>query len=601
MAAPALTSELPLDPFDDAYVDALDEQSLRIELKERNRHVRLLAERSSDLVVLSSTDGRWVYANARSEAALGYRPEELFGRSFYEFAHPDEGELLAAHHQRVLTSNEDFAGLEHQLRRRDGTYTWVTAAIETTQGREDRRHVLVIDRFDAPLCEDANRPFDSARRNFRLLAEASIDMIARQTPDHRLIYVSPASRALLGYAPSEIIGKDPVALCHPDDLAAVGMAYEVLSTGESDDFSFEDSRLWLEIRGNVARVRCRLRHRDRHYVWCEQVITGLRGEDGTLEEFVTVTRDITRVKLHERELEAINRQLEERILERTAALASSNSELRAALEALESARDKLVQAEKLSSLGELVAGIAHEVNTPVGVGLTAASHLCDRARAFEADLEAGKLTRRALADFVRVANESAGITVSNLQRAAQLIRSFKKVAADRSHESVRELEITEYVDEVLLSLRPQIRREGHVATVTGPVGVRIKTAPGALSQVVTNFVMNALRHAFEGRDAGTLEIVVDALDDGGCTIAFRDDGVGIPPQHLKRIFDPFFTTKRGQGGTGLGLNIVYGLITNVLQGSVEVDSTRGSGTTFVVRLPRVLDETPSPPPTDELA
>lgn len=439
----------------------------------------------------------------------------------------------------------------------------------------------------------------SGMRDFEVIATASLDMIARQSPERLHTYVSPASQLLVGRSPESLLGESTTALCHPEDVGAIELALEVLERGASDDgFAFEDTRLWLEIQGNVARVRCRMQHAAGHYVWCEMVITAVRSEREQLEEFVTVTRDITRVKLHERELEAVNRELEQRIEARTAQLAASNDELRAALDALQSTRDKLVQAEKLSSLGELVAGIAHEVNTPVGVGLTAASHLHDRARAFERSVESGRVTRAELSAFVSTALDSATITVSNLQRAAQLIRSFKQVAADRSHESVRALPLVSYLNDVLLSLRPQLRRGNHTVELKGPERFEITTAPGALSQVITNLVMNSVRHGFEKQTDGIVCVEVEPHESGGCTIHYRDNGSGIPESNLRRIFDPFFTTQRGRGGTGLGLHIVFGLVSNVLQGTIDVASTTGEGTSFTLQLPATVDltndSTPSP-------
>jgi signal transduction histidine kinase len=433
-------------------------------------------------------------------------------------------------------------------------------------------------------------------RDFEVIATASLDMIARQAPDRTHTYVSPAAKLLVGRPASSLLGESMTALCHPEDVGAIELALDVLERGASNDgFAFEDTRLWLEIQGNMARVRCRMQHAAGHFVWCEMVITAVRSSDDTLEEFVTVTRDITRVKLHERELEAVNRELEQRIEARTAQLAASNDELRAALDALQSTRDKLVQAEKLSSLGELVAGIAHEVNTPVGVGLTAASHLQDRAKAFEKLAAEGTITRADLDAFVVTAVDSAAITVANLQRAAQLIRSFKQVAADRSHESVRALPLVNYLNDVLLSLRPQLRRGNHAVELRGPEGFEITTAPGALSQVVTNLVMNSVRHGFEDRCEGQVCVEVEPNAQGGCTIHYRDDGAGIPEGHLRRIFDPFFTTQRGRGGTGLGLHIVFGLVSNVLQGSIDVASAPGEGTVFTIVLPASVDLSTAPP------
>ena len=252
-----------------------------------------------------------------------------------------------------------------------------------------------------------------------------------------------------------------------------------------------------------------------------------------------------------------------------------------ALEQLKFAQAQLVQAEKLASLGGLVAGVAHEINTPVGVGVTAASHLHAEVEALRAAADSGSLTQAQFDHFLLGFEQGCSIILLNLQRAAELIRSFKRVAVDQTSDEPRHVNLKTYAEEVLLSLRPKLKGTPHDLVLECPGDIEIDTVPGALSQIFTNLVVNALVHAFEPDKPGTLRIRV--LQMTGCTeITFSDDGRGIPPADLPRIFDPFFTTRRGQGGTGLGLHIVFNLVHQQLGGTITAASRVGHGTTFTL-------------------
>jgi len=255
-----------------------------------------------------------------------------------------------------------------------------------------------------------------------------------------------------------------------------------------------------------------------------------------------------------------------------------------AMDKLKEAQIQLVQSEKMASLGALVAGVAHEINTPVGVGVTAASTLQARAVALRDLYERDALRRSDLAGFVAMSEESTQIILRNLQRAADLIHSFKQVAVDQSSGERRRFALKAYIDEILLSLRPKLKKTHHVVDVECPEGLVIDSYPGAIAQIMTNFVTNSLIHGFEDIPQGHIRIVI-RQEPGRVTLAYSDDGRGIAPEHLGRVFDPFFTTKRGVGGSGLGLHIVYNLVTQRLGGTIHVSSELGKGTDFVIQLP----------------
>lgn len=275
------------------------------------------------------------------------------------------------------------------------------------------------------------------------------------------------------------------------------------------------------------------------------------------------------------QLNTANRELERR-----------REEAEEALHKLRDAQGHLIQAEKLASLGGLVAGVAHEINTPVGVAVTAASILAERVQALRKSYESGALARSDFTEFMETAEEASRLVLSNAERAASLIQSFKQVSADQTASERRVFALRPYLEEVLVSLSPRLKRAGHKVTVDCPEGLEVDTFPGALFQVVANLVMNSLQHAFEPGATGNITIAVTKEDGDILEIRYCDDGKGIPADIIDRVFDPFFTTKRGSGGTGLGLHIVYSIVTGTLGGHIAIASTPGEGITLTMLVPR---------------
>lgn len=256
-----------------------------------------------------------------------------------------------------------------------------------------------------------------------------------------------------------------------------------------------------------------------------------------------------------------------------------------ALAELQDAQESLVQAEKMASLGSLVAGITHEINTPVGSSLTVATTLEDRAKAFRRELASGALRKSSLMSFLESIDEAVSILVSSLRAAAEQISNFKQVAVDQASSQRREFNLAGVMDEVIYTLRPRIKHTPHRVEVAIPDDVVMDSFPGPLGQVITNLFNNALVHGFDGVDQGVVRISAEKVDESGVVIRVQDNGGGIPEAHQHRVFDPFFTTKMGKGGSGLGLNLVYTLVTGVLGGEVSLSSAPGEGSCFVLKLP----------------
>lgn len=285
------------------------------------------------------------------------------------------------------------------------------------------------------------------------------------------------------------------------------------------------------------------------------------------------------------ELIEINEGLEKRISERTKELTVSNRELKQALDDLTLAKDRLVDIEKIASLGELVVGITHEVNTPIGISVTAISQLKDEIEQIKEASRNKTLTRTQLDQFVDSCEESEYLIENNLKRAVSLITSFKQISADQISESPRSFPLKGYLEEIVLSLKPLLKKTKLKVIIECPEDLVINSYPGIIFQIITIFMMNSLTHAFNPSDEG--EISIRVLEEGkNIILRYSDTGLGIAPEHIKKVFEPFFTTKRGSGGIGLGLHIAYNRVIQVLNGTLRCESTLGHGATFIATFPK---------------
>lgn len=270
--------------------------------------------------------------------------------------------------------------------------------------------------------------------------------------------------------------------------------------------------------------------------------------------------------------------------------------LEESLDKLQRTQKEMVQSAKMAALGDLVAGVAHEVNTPIGVSVTAASFLAERTRQLRELYQKGEMKRSDLEKYLALAEESSGSVLSNLERAAELVQSFKKVAADQSSEEKRAFELKNYLEQILVSLRPQFKRTPHTVTVECPEGLTLDSYPGAIMQIMTNLIMNSLIHGFADGTPGDIQVRVEEIGDD-VVLAYTDTGVGMDGEQKARIFDPFYTTRRGSGGTGLGMNIVYNLVTQTLKGSILLETSPGHGAMFLLTLPKDPDKARPEPQT----
>jgi signal transduction histidine kinase len=302
----------------------------------------------------------------------------------------------------------------------------------------------------------------------------------------------------------------------------------------------------------------------------------LRGPNGEIVGINVAAEEITERKRAEAALQASEREIR---IARDAA--------EAALRNLQETQDFLIEAEKLAALGRLVAGVAHEINNPVGTSLTVASSLERKTATFTAEVARGDLRRSSLNEFLEISREASAQLVANLTRAAELVQSFKQVATDRNHSNQRSFDLGDLTEQVFLSLRPGLVKQRVTLNVTCQPDLTMNSYPGPYGQVLTNLLLNSVAHAFPGGKGGTVDVKVQASGNDHVEILFSDDGCGMSLDVRHRAFDPFFTTRRDQGSTGLGLHIVYSTVRNCLGGRLNLDSGPGNGTKVQITLPRV--------------
>lgn len=358
--------------------------------------------------------------------------------------------------------------------------------------------------------------------------------------DRKVVWGNQYFYNMLGYRAEELVGQSARFYFHNDeDFVRIGQeGYPLLKAGKP-----YASELLLKCSDGTLK-------------WC--LITGNavdpdNPEEGYIWSFVDIT---ARVQAEAREREAIEREQ--------------------------------LETEKMAALGVVVAGVAHEINTPIGVGYTLVTHFRTKTKEFAVLFESGALRRSDLQQYVELSGEMSTQLITNISRASELIQSFKQIAVDQSRDDQREFNLKEYLQEIAVSLKPTLRKTPHKIKIDCPGDIAMNSYPGAFSQVMTNLVMNALIHAFDAERGGTISVTVRAIGEQ-VEINFADDGKGIPPEHLPKIFDPFFTTRRGAGGSGLGLNIVFNMVTRKLRGRVTCSSVVGEGTVFRIEMPLVIN------------
>jgi signal transduction histidine kinase len=312
-------------------------------------------------------------------------------------------------------------------------------------------------------------------------------------------------------------------------------------------------------------------------MWVDVRTAPLFDDTGAVFGAIAIVEDISAKVKAELALRALNDKLEQRVEERTQALSSANEDLRQAMK-------RIAQSEKLASLGSLVAGVAHELNTPLGNARIVASTLHDHVRNFRKEMTDGGLRRSALDSFLTASDDASDLLERNLARAAELIGNFKQIAVDQTSMRRRRFDLRQVIDEVLSTLQPKLRKTTHRIEIAVTEGLLIDSYPGPFEQVLTNFVENSLIHGLANKADGLITISA-RVDADMVVIDYTDNGVGMDEAAAAKAFDPFYTTRLGQGGSGLGLYIVHNLVTGALGGNIHLLAAPGAGVRFTLTLP----------------
>lgn len=418
------------------------------------------------------------------------------------------------------------------------------------------------------LVDERTRELALSETRYQAVFQAADDAILI-LKDHKIVNFNNKALKMFGYIKDEF--KELTYYNLSVDEIDGKSAYSAIENMEEEALSgvsqfFE----WTQLK------------KDKTTFFSEVSLSVLNLED---EHFLlAIVRDVTERKKAQTELYKLNAELEKRVFLRTAELEDSNIALKDSIQTLHETRKNLVEAEKMASLATLVAGVAHEINTPVGMSITAASYLEQQTVDFFKKYETGEMKRSDLENYLDVASESSKVLLDNLEIASEHIKSFKQVAVDQASQEMRIFNLKEYIEESLISLQPVLKKTKHIINVTGDDNLVIESMPGALSQIITNFVMNSLNHAFLDIESGKMDINVEK-DENDIILRFADDGIGMDAETKEKIFEPFFTTKRGAGGSGLGMHIVYNIVTQSLKGAIHCESFPGKGTIFIIRWP----------------
>ena len=520
---------------------------------EAEESYRKLFDSSIDGIYVTTPEGRLLNANPALARMMGYdTPQELIEgvTDVAKAIYLDPS--LRSEYQERMARDGMVREFEYQVRQRDGTVLWLSDSATTVRdeaGNVVRYEGVVRDITNQKRAEDE---VAEGRRRLQEVIDTVPAVINLKDMQMRYVLMNRYMANIFNIEPEDAIGRTTT-----DIMSRYGAQKtdendrRVLDAGEELGFYEEE---YIDSSGTMRQ-------------WLVNKLP-LRGSDGNIKQIVTVALDIGERKRNELEMPKAKDAAE------------------ATLQHLRETQNSLIEAEKLAALGRLVAGVAHEVNNPVGISLTVASSLERKATVFAEEVARGDLRRSSLNEFVETSRSAASQLVGNLNRAAELIQSFKQVAADRSYSDQRTFNLSDLTDQVVMSLRPGIRKQNLTLKVECEQGLMMNSYPGPYGQVLTNLFLNSVAHAFPDGGAGEVNIKVRASGENHVEVLYSDNGCGMTPDIRRRAFDPFFTTRREEGGTGLGLHIVYSIVTSRLGGQIHLESEPGTGTRVQMILPR---------------
>lgn len=517
-----------------------------------------LLKSPSIAIVSIDLSGVVTHWSVGAERLFGYSAREITGRNWSLLApartHAELNKALAK-----IRRGRTLPDSETRRQRKDGSEfdaQFAIYALTDDNGESIVGAVTITTDISARKVAEAARAESAGQ--LQAIVKSALDGIITIDQEGTIDAINPAAQALFGYRAHELIGHN-VNVLMPDPFHSEHDQYirNYLQTGVAKIIG-----IGREVSGK----------RKNGEIFPMELAVSTMQVQGRLA-FVGIVKDISEQKRHE---QALQEQIDK--------TRRSNVELEKTLEQLRQTQQQLIESEKMASLGALVAGVAHEINTPLGISVTAASYLSDIARDTSRAFATNTLKHCELTRFLDTSTESSQLILNNLERASRLIKSFKEVAVDQSRDKDREINLAEYFDEILASMTPELKRANIRVNLDCPGNIRLTTNPGALYQIINNLVINAKLHAYSSVDGGEVCISVECTSSE-MHLRVQDWGVGIAEGNVAHIFDPFFTTRRGEGGTGLGLHVTYNLVTQSLGGDIRVETQVGKGSTFIVKFP----------------
>ncbi len=513
------------------HYDISDRRRIEEERDANRRLLRATIDAIPAIVNVKDRSLRYVFMNTYQAELLGVTSADVVGRDPMDLVGHEHSRRWLDKDVEVLRTGKGLDFFEDENIFADGKRRWLLATKQPLfddAGCLTHTLTVALDITHQKLTELALRESDIRLKLALRITRAGI-------------WSQDLATGQRGWSSefSNIFGIDE------DDLSAQGRSFrDLIHPADRPDM---EEMLNRHLRGENSEYRTeyRMRHGNGTWLWCHDVGRVLRDHYGNATHFVGILVDVTERRRTERDL---------------------------------------IRAEQMAALGRLVAGVAHEINTPVGLGVGVASHLDDCTRRMQALYDAENVTQGDFEDYLGTAADSTATLLANLQRAAELVRSFKQLAVDQTSERKRLFNLFGYIQEILISLRPKLKRTDHTVAVSCPTDLEIDSFPGALSQILTNLIDNSLIHGFDGRNGGRIDITA-TMETDMLVLGYKDNGRGLAPDAVDRVYEPFYTTRRGQGGSGLGMHIVYSLVTKTLGGRITCESEPDQGVHIRIAFP----------------
>jgi len=530
-------------------VDLTEHREMEEALRESEQKYRELVENANSIIMRWNRHGDITFFNEFAQKFFGYAEEDILGKNVMDSIVPEtdqSGQDLRAMIEDIERNPENYLSNENENIKRTGERVWITWTNRPVYDEDGHlKEILSIGKDDTDR-KKAEQALLASEERFRRIVENAYDIIHAVTPDLRMSYVSPNITEVLGYQATEIEGQSMADFIHPDDVSSVLQSHrKIIKTGTKQ-----------------SGIEFRVRHKDKSWRWLRSNVSPLKNVDGNITSLIGIAHDFTEWKKVMEDLEQTNRNLKR-------------------------AQSQLVQSEKMASLGQLVAGIAHEINTPIGAVSSMHDTLfrnLEKMRGLiESELPPNCKQIPRLESLFKLIDDSNHVIRSGTDRVINIVTRLKSFARLDEAE-LKTVDIHEGIEDTLVLIHHELKHDITIKKNYGQVPP-ISCYPSQLNQVFLNLLVNS-KQAIKAK--GTISIKT-FVKNKKIHIIFADDGEGIPEKSLNRIFDPGYTTKGIGVGTGLGLSITYNIIQSH-RGTIKVKSKEGKGTTFTITLPMNLED-----------